>query len=351
MTRVLAYTTPARGHLYPIVPTLLELQRRGHQVAVRTLASDVERVRELGFDAAPIDPAIEAIEHDDWKGRNPLDRVRRALEVFMRRAPLDGADLGRAIAEERPDALLVDANAWGASLTAETSGLPWSHWMPYLLPLPSRGVPPWGPGLKPGRGPLVALRDRALGSVIRRKNNQVVLEGTNAARAQAGLAPVGDAFESLTRAPLMLYLTAEPMEYPRPDWPASIRMVGPGMWEPEAAAPPSWLDDGDDRPLVLVTLSSEFQDDSKLVSAALEALRDEPVRVVATTLGTDPASFEVPPTRASNGSCRTPRCSSGPPASCATAAWASRRRRSRTACRFASSRSGATSSRPPATWR
>src|SRR5689334_8613995 len=111
MTRVLAYTTPARGHLYPIVPTLLELQRRGHEVAVRTLGAEVERMSELGFDAAAVDPAIEAIEHDDWRGKNPLDRVRRALEVFLSRAPLDAADLGRAIEEKRPDALLVDANA------------------------------------------------------------------------------------------------------------------------------------------------------------------------------------------------------------------------------------------------
>ena len=37
MSRYLAYTTPARGHLYPIVPTLVQLRRRGHEVAVRTL--------------------------------------------------------------------------------------------------------------------------------------------------------------------------------------------------------------------------------------------------------------------------------------------------------------------------
>ena len=30
MARYLAYTSPARGHLYPIVPTLRELRRRGH---------------------------------------------------------------------------------------------------------------------------------------------------------------------------------------------------------------------------------------------------------------------------------------------------------------------------------
>jgi MGT family glycosyltransferase len=294
MTRVLAYTTPARGHLYPIVPTLLELRRRGHTVAVRTLSSQLERVRDLGFEAAAIDPAIEAIEHDDWKGRNPLDRVQRALEVFMQRAPLDAADMTRAMDEERPDALLVDGNAWGASLVAEASGMSWAQWMPYLLPLPSPGVPPWGPGLKPGKGPLVAARDQLLDRVIRSKMNGVVLARTNDARTDAGLAPVGDVTELFARPPLLLYLTAEPMEYPRPNWPASIRMVGPGIWEPEEAEAPAWLDDGDDRPLVLVTLSSEFQDDGKLVSTTLEALRDEPVRVVATTVGTDPASFDAP---------------------------------------------------------
>ena len=42
MARLLAYTSPARGHLYPIVPILLELQRRGHEIGLRTLASQVE---------------------------------------------------------------------------------------------------------------------------------------------------------------------------------------------------------------------------------------------------------------------------------------------------------------------
>src|SRR5215217_935839 len=97
----------------------------------------------------------------------------------------------------------------------------------------------------------------------------------------------------MLRAPLMLYMTAEPFEYPRSDWPPSVRMVGPGIWDPRAKAP-EWLE-RISRPLVLVTRSTEFQNDGKLLRMALEALAGEDVEVVVTTAGVDPASFTPPP--------------------------------------------------------
>jgi MGT family glycosyltransferase len=45
---------------------------------------------------------------------------------------------------------------------------------------------------------------------------------------------------------------------------------------------------------VLVTTSSEFQDDGRLVRCALEALADESVHVVATLPAGDPTSFAAP---------------------------------------------------------
>ena len=97
----------------------------------------------------------------------------------------------------------------------------------------------------------------------------------------------------MVRAPLMLYMTAEPFEYPRLDWPPSVRMVGPGIWDPPAKAP-EWLEKIS-RPLVLVTCSTEFQNDGKLVRAALEGLAGEDVEVVVTTAGVDPSTFVPPP--------------------------------------------------------
>ena len=58
MARYLVYTSPARGHLYPIVPTLEELRRRGHEVVLRTLASEVELLRDLGLSREQTELAI-----------------------------------------------------------------------------------------------------------------------------------------------------------------------------------------------------------------------------------------------------------------------------------------------------
>ena len=280
MARYLVYTSPARGHLYPIVPTLEELRRRGHEVVVRTLAPEVELLRDLGFAAAAIDPAIERREHADWQARTPIGALQDNLSVFFERARYDGPDLRRAIEDERPDVLLVDINTSGAMAVAETSGVPWATWCPYFLPIPSRDAPPFG------------LRDRLLSPVLYGIYNRLAPD-LDAVRAELGAPPARRIEREMLRAPLMLYMTAEPFEYPRSDWPPSVRMVGPGIWDPPAKSP-AWLEELK-RPLVLVTCSTEFQNDGKLAQAALEALAGEDVSVVVTTGGVDPSSFTPPP--------------------------------------------------------
>jgi MGT family glycosyltransferase len=292
MARYLVYTSPARGHLYPIVPTVEELRRRGHEVVVRTLASEVGLLGELGFAAAAIDPAIELKKHADWQARTPIGALQDNLNVFFERARHDGPDLRQAIEEESPDVLLVDINTWGAMAAAESSGMPWASWCAYFLPTPSRDAPPFGPGLPPSRGALGRLRDRLLSPVLFGIYNRQAPE-LDAVRAELGAPPVGRIERAMLRAPLMLYMTAEPFEYPRSDWPPSVRMVGPGIWDPSAKAP-EWLETIS-RPLVLVTCSTEFQNDGKLVRAALEGLAGEDAEVLVTTAGVDPSSFTPPP--------------------------------------------------------
>jgi UDP:flavonoid glycosyltransferase YjiC (YdhE family) len=160
MSRILAYTSPAHGHLFPLMAILEELRRRGHDVVLRTLAGEVAKLRSLGFEAKPIEPSIEALRMDDWKAKTPVGRARGAMGVFSARAGHDAADLKQAIEEERPDAVLVDIMSWGALAAAEAWGGPWASFSPLPLALPSRDAPPFGPGLRPARHAPGRLRDR-----------------------------------------------------------------------------------------------------------------------------------------------------------------------------------------------
>ena len=159
--KVLAYTSPTRGHLFPLVPILNELHQRGHEIAVRTLISGLDALRGLGFKTAPIDPRIEAIAHDDFKARTPVGSVKRSAAVFLQRAEFEVDDIRAAIAAETPDVVVVDINCWGAVAVAEMSGLPWATVLPYPAPFPGKArcrtrcrecSGPWSRACDPGPG-------------------------------------------------------------------------------------------------------------------------------------------------------------------------------------------------------
>ncbi len=291
MARLLAYNSPATGHILPCTGVLLELAKRGHEIHVRTRGSDVDRLNELGLHAAPIDPDIEAIEIDDWKGRNSIDALERLQRAFAACATLEIPDLQHAINDVQPDALIIDVCTEGAAFAAEASRLPWAHYSPFPPMFSSTDAPPYGPGLRPARGPLGRVRDRLATRLLRRVADRH-LPPLNAMRTELGLEPVEHLQDLLLRANRFVLFTAEPYEYPRRDWPPSVRLVGPVQWEPNVE-PPDWLAH-ETRPIVLVTASTVFQADDKLIATTLEALRDDDVAIVATTGAQDPMRFDIP---------------------------------------------------------
>jgi MGT family glycosyltransferase len=291
--KVLAYTSPARGHLYPIVPILLELRRRGHALALRTLASQVESMRQSRIPTEPISARVEEVELDDYKARSRVAKGRRALATFTARAEHELRDLGAAVEAERPDIVLVDVNCWGAAAEVEARGLPWAMYSPYLLPLFSRDAPPFGTGWAPRGGPLGAARDALARRLAAGVFDRAVMPRLNALRVERGLPALAHFGDVLARPPLLLALTAEGFEYPRSDWPANVRLVGPVNWAPPQP-PPAWLAEIAD-PLVLVTCSTERQDDERLIEVALRALPAAGMSVIATTAAHDPEVFAAPP--------------------------------------------------------
>ncbi|MDT5310673.1 MAG: hypothetical protein QOE48_6397 [Mycobacterium sp.] len=281
MATILAYTSPALGHLFPFSALLQEMSNRGHDIHLRTLSTGIQMGRDLGFTTDAIDPRIEALAHDDWKASNPRAALKMAVDMFCRRAAYEVSDVTDAITATRPDALLVDINTWGAMSAADARDIPWACFSPYTPPLQSQGLPPFGLGLAPLHGMLGRVRDAALRPIVMGMIERTVLPPGNRIRASAGAPPVASADEFMRRPPLMLVASGKPFEYPQTEWGDAIQMIGPCMHEPAMDAVPDWLQ-AIDRPIVLVTTSSQEQADSKLVVAAMAALADEPVHVVAT---------------------------------------------------------------------
>lgn len=288
--RILAYTPPSRGHLTPMMGPLLELRRRGAEVHVRTLGAAVGAVRAAGLEAAPIAPEIETIALDDHEARSQITAGARTFATLRNRAGHEIADLEAALDSVAPDVVLIDAATLGAQALAERRGLRWAVSRPWLLEEATADGTPFGFGLQPQGPPLGPLRNRALGLLAGCFHRVVSLPAVNAARAAAGLPPLRRAAELSHRAPLTLYFTSVPFDYPR-RLPPSVVSVGPSLWDP-AAADIVELPAGS-RPLVLVGCSSEFQDDGAIAAAALAGLRDR-YRLVVTTAGVDPAALGDP---------------------------------------------------------
>jgi MGT family glycosyltransferase len=293
MATILAYTSPALGHVLPISGLLSELSGRGHAVHLRTLSTGVEIGRRLGFTTDTIDSRIEGIEHDDWKANNPGAALQRAFAVFGRRAPHEVTDLTDAIARVDPDGLLVDAMCWGALSAAEAGGIPWASFSPFTPLLRADGMPPYGPGLRPLPNLFGRVRDAVVRTMVSGPVNSG-LPPINEIREELHLRRVGSMDEFWRRALLMLVASGKPFEYPHTDWGDAVQMIGPCPLDPRPDTVPDWLA-SIDRPIVLVTTSSEKQGDANLVQAAVAALVDEPVHVVATMSAGQPDNFAKTP--------------------------------------------------------
>ena len=177
----------------------------------------------------------------------------------------------------RPHAVVSDILTLAPTLAAEKAGVPLATLIPHIYPVVEPGLPFFAVGLQPPRTPL----GRAVWRAGQRALNIGLEQGRNdlnRQRARLDLPPV-ERFHGGISPDLALVGTFPQLEYPR-RWPAGVEVTGPMTFElphPEIELPPG------DEPLVLVAPSTAHDSDNHLVRTALEALADEPVRVVATT--------------------------------------------------------------------
>ncbi|NBC65532.1 MAG: hypothetical protein GVY07_07770 [Bacteroidetes bacterium] len=289
MKTVLIYTSPALGHLYPMMDVAIELRNNGFDVIVQTLRNQKNCIEEENIQHVSISREIESLELQDYTKNNPISQIRSAFSCWLSRAPYEIDDLRSSIKKYNPDLLIVDANTWGAGAFAESLGRPWMMFLPYSLPLSSNDTPAFGPGFSPPRNGMHRLRDRIVDGLVQFAV-QGIIDELNELRSQVGVSALGMYEEIYFKPNSLLYRTAEPFDYPRKKWPGNILPIGPGLWAPPGERQ-EWIDDLPS-PKILVSVSTEKQDDGAIIESALRALSDQQGSMIATTSAIDPEHFK-----------------------------------------------------------
>lgn len=289
------------GTVPPELGVARRLVDRGHHVTVLgedSMASDVEAIgaRFRAWTTAPNRPDRRP-EHDpyrDWECKSPFQLFDRLMDrQFVGPAPAYAADVAAAVADERPDLILCTFFAYGAMVAAEAAGIPFDVLMPNAYILPVEGMPPFGLGAPPAKGALGRARDRVLTSLIVRQWDKGV-PALNELRADLGLDPLESFFDQAHRARRHLVLTSAAFDLPA-ELPAHARYLGPVLDDPTWTSGQTWVEPPGDDPLVLVGMSSTFQDQIGCLQRIVDALATMPVRGLVTTgPAFDPGDISAP---------------------------------------------------------
>lgn len=207
-------------------------------------------------------------------------------------AALYAADVREEIERRRPAAVLSELLLFGPLVAAEAAQVPAVVLNPTINVIPAAGAPPFGQGFLPATTPQDEARDREVGALVLAAWDEA-LPALNAARAEQGLPPLEHVLDQGRSAARVLVLTSRAFDFLGP-LPPVVKHVGPRLYDPPWAQ--SWSAPAGADPLVLVALSSKFQDQAQLLQRIVDALRPLAVRGVVTTgLGIDPESVDAPP--------------------------------------------------------
>jgi MGT family glycosyltransferase len=299
MSRYLFTMIDAGGNVPPELSVACGLAERGHEITILgdpTIAEEADAIGARFLIWQEARRRVSRRREDDlirdYELRTPAQQVGLMREMLFGWAPGYAADTARALRSERYDALVSCFFVVGSQIAAEAHGLPHAVLVPNLWGEPRTGLPPFGPGLQPARGPLGRGRDALMTRFAERLWNKALPE-LNALRRAHGLAPVSGPFQQFHRAHRLLVLSSEAFDFPAHNMPANLRYTGPMLDDPTWTQP--WTAPAGDDPLVLVGLSTTFQDHERTLQRIVDALGALPVRGVVTTgPAIDPHSVRAP---------------------------------------------------------
>jgi MGT family glycosyltransferase len=208
------------------------------------------------------------------------------------------ADVLATLERRSADVVAFDFLLSGGLFAAEKAAVPAAMLIHTTFPFPAPGLPPFGMGWAPMGGPLGRLREQVGRLIFRQVYERPLLPRFNEVRVALGLEPMRAFDEYIRRVDRALVLTSPAFDFPA-RLPANVEYVGPQLDRP-ASAPPweSPWPPVDDRPLVVVGLSTTHQAHDSLLERIVAGLATLPVRALVTTGGatlrsTPPANVHV----------------------------------------------------------
>jgi UDP:flavonoid glycosyltransferase YjiC (YdhE family) len=150
-----------------------QLVERGHTVRVLADPCIEADARAAGCDFVPFVHAPHRINRlpdtalfRDWEIHNPIELLSQVRKLIFGQARAYAQDVLDDLERVPADVLATEAVLLGVIAAAEKVRVPTALLMPNIYMFPAPGLPAFGPGFLPARGPLGRLRDAALGKLF-----------------------------------------------------------------------------------------------------------------------------------------------------------------------------------------
>jgi UDP:flavonoid glycosyltransferase YjiC (YdhE family) len=233
--------------------------------SLRAIGAEVIRLREPDIHPLDVSPGARGVALT-W-----VPTAFRSVAAEARCArwiPHWAQEVASELERGSADVVVADFVLVGALVAAEGAGVPSVALVHTVYPRPAVGIA--------GR-----LRDAVGTFISNRIYVREALPFLNLARRSRGLRPLRRYFEQYDRASRVVVLTGPAFDPPA-GFPPNVRLVGTPLRD--QAAPPGLptLSTEDERPLVLVSLSTLEQGQTMLMARILAALAELPVRALVT---------------------------------------------------------------------
>jgi MGT family glycosyltransferase len=300
--KILVASTPATGHVNPMLAIARILMTEDHDVAIYTGADFRARVEAAGAKFFSLPPDAD-IDLTDPFARIPElkvlppgpDWLRVAMErFFVDNIPTQHEDLRRLLHSFGPDVIIGDDCFFGVLpmlLDARSKRPPIALCGTSILHWPREDGAPLFLGLPPATTPKQRAEYAAVARNYYEAVDRPVGHRLNKVLKELGVGPTSMTLfdSSVGLSDAYLQLSVPGFEFPR-DIPRSVHFVGTPPIIPNQVPPPPWAHELDgSRKVVLVTQGTVANHNfNLLVGPTLAALANEPDMLVVATAGGRP---------------------------------------------------------------